>query len=106
MGEIAERVIKAGRIGLDTSLFIYYFEKNPVYLDVCREIFDVFEVGKTHAITSVVTLLEVLVQPLAQQRHDLVQTYTESLPTLPRLFLCQIKEIEVVILDDLLKKGG
>jgi predicted nucleic acid-binding protein len=39
-----------------------------------------------------VTLLEVLMQPLAQQRHDLVQTYTESLPTLLHLSLCQIDE--------------
>ena len=96
MGELADKVIKAGQIGLDTSPFIYYFEKNPAYLNICREIFDLFEAGKTSAITSVVTLLEVLVQPLAQQRHDLVHTYTESLTTLPHLFLCQIdKEIAV-----------
>lgn len=96
MGELTDKVIEAGQVGLDTSLFIYYFEKNPKYVNLCREVFEVFEIGKAGAITSMVTLLEVLVRPLAEKRQDLVSEYIDRLTTLPNLLLCQIdKEIAV-----------
>jgi predicted nucleic acid-binding protein len=92
VGKLADKVIEAGRVGLDTSLFIYYFEENPKYLNRCREAFDVFEIGKARAITSMVTLLEVLVRPLAEKRQDLVDEYINRLTTLPNLLLSQLDE--------------
>ncbi len=92
MGQLADKVIEAGRVGLDTSLFIYYFEENPKYLNLCREVFEVFEIGKASAITSMVTLLEVLVRPLAEGRQDLVDEYIDRLTTLPNLLLSQLDE--------------
>lgn len=47
---MTDKVIEAGQVGLDTSPFIYYFEKNPKYLKICREAFEVFENGQAIAI--------------------------------------------------------
>lgn len=64
-----ERVVGlAGRltgseITIDTAPFIYFIERNETYLNVLRPVFAAIHTGNIRAITSTVTLLEVLVHP-------------------------------------------
>jgi predicted nucleic acid-binding protein len=58
------------RLGVDTSPFICFVEKNPVYYPVCEAVFHSVQEGTLTAWTSVLTLTEVLPTPI--QRNDLV----------------------------------
>ncbi|MEP6888338.1 MAG: PIN domain-containing protein [Nitrospirales bacterium] len=59
------------RIGLDTNLFIYFLEDHPRYGSWCASLFDLIERGHNPAVTSTVTLLELLVQPYRDQKEEL-----------------------------------
>jgi hypothetical protein len=51
-------------IGLDTAPFIYHFEAHPEFGGMMRAFFrECVDTGRNPAVTSVVTLAEVLVQP-------------------------------------------
>ncbi|MCX6580280.1 MAG: PIN domain-containing protein [Candidatus Aminicenantes bacterium] len=62
-------------IGVDTSVFIYFIEGNPRYSKFTNEFFLKNQQGKFSIITSVITLLEVLVQPYKNSRADLIKEY-------------------------------
>lgn len=75
------------RICIDTTPFIYFIEKNEKYHDVLRSVFLEIDNGKIEAITSTITLLEVLVHPfrtgneaLAEESRE-VLLYSERLTT-------------------------
>ena len=87
MGSLADKIRQAGRVGLDTSLFIFYLEDHPRYLSLCDEVFDLLEQGGAEAVTSTVSLLEVLVQPLAMGKTDLINEYRSFLMETPHLTL-------------------
>ena len=56
------------RLGLDTAPVVYLVEMHPRYGPLVLEIFDRMARGRLRAVTSVVTLAEVLVRPF--QRGD------------------------------------
>ena len=55
-----------GRIALDTSIFIYHLEPNPKYLAYTDPIFSWLERSGSRAITSTITMTELLVLPYRQ----------------------------------------
>ena len=61
------------RIGLDTNLFIYFIENHPRYGSWCSSLFDLIERDHSPAVTSIVTMLELLVQPYRDQKEELAQ---------------------------------
>jgi predicted nucleic acid-binding protein len=67
------------QIGVDTSLFIYLIERHPVYLSVVRPLFERASNGHLRIVTSVVSLIEILTLPLAQQKAVYVSEYREML---------------------------
>jgi predicted nucleic acid-binding protein len=66
-------------IGLDTAPIIYLIEEHPVYLAPMRYFFQAMERGRFRAITSTVTLIEVLVQPLRENNISLAEEYRDIL---------------------------
>lgn len=58
---------------------IYLIEQNPTYVAVVRQLFELVGAGTLTAVTSHITLLEVLVLPLQQGRSDLVRQYRDIL---------------------------
>ena len=52
-----------GPVALDTACFIYFIEEHPVYLPEIEPIFAAIAAGRLQAVTSALTLLEVLVVP-------------------------------------------
>lgn len=72
-----------GPVGIDTSLFLYFIEENPTFLPLAEPVFAAIDDGRLQAVTSAVTLLEVLVVPYRAQNEPLAERY-ETLLTQSR----------------------
>lgn len=77
MGLVDE--LRGLRICIDTAPFIYFIEKHPKYHNLVRSVFIEIDAGEIEAITSTITLLEVLVHPLKTKNEKLVKRYRDIL---------------------------
>ena len=66
-------------VALDTAPLIYLIEAHPEYLPIVRPFFASLNAGEFRAVTSTVTLLEVLVHPFRQKNVSLAQKYRDIL---------------------------
>lgn len=73
------------RIGLDTNVFIYFLECHPRCGAWCTSLFNRIERGQNPAVTSTITLLELLVQPYRDQKEELTQKIFALTSTYPKL---------------------
>jgi predicted nucleic acid-binding protein len=73
------------RIALDTSIFIYQLETNSRYLPCTDPIFSWLERRDSRAITSTITMTELLVQPYRQGDEQLADQFYGLLSTYPNL---------------------
>lgn len=76
MGELSQ-VVAGKFFAFDTSVLIYYIEQHPQYFPLTEDLFGAVDRGGARAITSVLTLLEVLVRPLRSGLTDLARQYRE-----------------------------
>lgn len=74
-----------GRIALDTSIFIYHLEPNPKYLAYTDPIFSWLERSGSRAITSTITMTELLVLPYRQDDQQRADDFYGLLSTYPNL---------------------
>ncbi len=77
-------------IGLDTSIFIYHLEDHPRYAPLTEEIFSALEKGVYRGITSYLTLMEIMVKPIADGFLDAARDYEYYLTTFPNLSLFEM----------------
>jgi len=77
MGLVNE--LRGLRICIDTAPFIYFIEKNSKYLGLLRPFFAEINAGKIDALTSTITLLEVLVLPFKTKNESLAERYRDIL---------------------------
>jgi len=66
-------------VGLDTAPLIYYVEANPVYLPRVDPFFDALDRGRMRAVTSIVTLIETMIQPIRRGDAILISRYEDLL---------------------------
>ena len=66
------------RLAFDTAPIIYFVEANPAYDHLVSAIFNRVAAGEIEGWTSVVSLSEVLVRPIASNRTDLQQSYSRA----------------------------
>ena len=71
--------LKGSRVCLDTAHIIYFIEKHERYLSVVRPVFFEIDAEKIEAITSTITLLEVLVHTFRMDNEALAEKYREIL---------------------------
>lgn len=64
-----------GPVAIDTVVFVYFIEEHPRYLPLVAELFEAVDAGAIAAVTSTVTLLEVLVVPYRQGDLALGERY-------------------------------
>jgi len=88
--------LKGKIIGLDTMVFIYHFEENKIYSPLTFSIFENLEKGNFNAITSILTLLEILVKPKRENNLILTERYRILFETFPNL---QVKTLDNNIAD-------
>ncbi len=71
--------LQGSKVCIDTAPFIYFIEKHEKYLPVLKPFFTEISSGNIEAITSTITLLEVLVHPLRTGNTSLAEKYREIL---------------------------
>ena len=72
-------------IALDTMIFIYHLENHSAYSHITEKLFSDIENGVYHAVTSLVTLLELLVKPKREGALKAASDYRDLLLTFPNL---------------------
>jgi len=80
------------RLYLDANCFIYLFEDHPLFGHPARSLFSAVEQGKHKALTSTLTLLEVMAGPLKYGKEELANEYAELITTFPNLALCDMSQ--------------
>jgi predicted nucleic acid-binding protein len=85
MGRFSERLGSISVVGLDTAIFIYHFERHPKYFPLTQELFSGIEAGLRKGITSTITLMEIIVKPLALGNRDIARKYEALLVNFPNL---------------------
>ena len=71
--------LRRSTVGVDTTPFIYFTERNPTYIQIVRPFFKAIGNGEITVVTSIVTLLEVLVHPTRKGNSKLAQRYRDLL---------------------------
>jgi predicted nucleic acid-binding protein len=82
--------LKGKTIFLDTAPLIYFIEGHSEFQKTLKELFTLIDSGEILAITSTITLLEVLVKPLRENRSDLVNKYNDILTSAKGLDICDL----------------
>lgn len=72
-------------VALDTNIFIYHFEENPAYVSFTEGLFEKIESGRLRAVTSVLTLHEILAGARKAGDARLVTLYRDLLGSFPNL---------------------
>ena len=67
------------RLGIDSAPVIYFIDQNPRYVALVDELFQRVASGSLTAVTSTITITEVLIHPLRQGHHELRDSYLELL---------------------------
>jgi len=89
--ELIEAIANYRTIALDTNVFIYGYEEHPEFFPVVRPIFARLDAEpEFHAVTSIITLVEVLVFPFRLQRSDLESAYTTMLLNAPNVHVYSV----------------
>lgn len=78
---------KYHKIALDSNIFIYYFEKHPEFFEKTRSIFTELEQNNFSAITSIISLTEMLSYPLSQSA---ITTTIDSFYSTPHLKIFEL----------------
>ncbi len=77
-------------IALDTCVWIYHFEDHPIYQQWTKQILQTVSSGKCAAVTSEISLLEILVHPLRLELDHVVNNYQVMLDNFPNMTLCPV----------------
>lgn len=82
--------LKSKNVFLDTAPLIYYIEENQIYSPILNKLFLANSKGDFLFQTSVITLLEVLVLPLRENEHQLVEEYQNILCNSPTITIIDL----------------
>ncbi len=73
------------KLALDTSPFIYQLEANPRYVELSNLVFSWIERRESFAVTSTITMTELLVQPYKHHNDDQADEFYALLSSYPNL---------------------
>lgn len=87
------RLLKEHKIlALDTAPFIYHFEENDRYLPATSFLFQGLQQNKIHAVTTVISLSEILVRPFQSESYNIAEDYKIVLNNFPNLTIVGINQ--------------
>jgi predicted nucleic acid-binding protein len=90
MDDLAAMLGRHGRMGIDTSIFIYHLEASPRYAGVAGRALSALADGTYTGITSPLTLMELMVKPLQLGRPEVADEYELLLAGFPNLMITDI----------------
>lgn len=80
--------LKSGDIVfIDTAPFIYYFENHDTYANIVETVLNQIATVQARAVTSLVTYIEIITQPLRQGNRGLAAKYREYFMHSPSITL-------------------
>jgi predicted nucleic acid-binding protein len=85
MAELTEILGRHAVVGIDTSIFIYHIEGSTRYAGLAGDALIALARGDYQGVTSVLTLMEITVQPLRFGRSIAADEYELLLSSLPNL---------------------
>lgn len=85
VGRLGDALRSAGSVLIDTNCLIYFLEDGLGAEILEAELFRPISEGRFYGIISVISLLEVLVKPLCENREDVAEDYHASLSCYPNL---------------------
>lgn len=77
-------------IFIDTSIFIYLFEDHIRFSQSLEDLFDDLAKGKLEAVTSLITISEVLTKPYNNNQSELIEKYQNIFMHLPHLTIAPL----------------
>jgi predicted nucleic acid-binding protein len=77
--KIEDALKGAGTVFIDTAPIIYYIEAHPEFGPSTKKVFDLIQKERIKALTSVITLSEVLPRPVQTGNDALIQKFIEFL---------------------------
>lgn len=90
MADLATTLRRHERVGLDTSVFIYHIEGTVRCAEPAGVALDELARGAFAAVSSVLTLMEIVVRPLQVGRPDVAEEYEVLLANFPNLAVAAI----------------
>lgn len=81
-------------VGLDTNIFIYYFERHKRFGPLCKIIFDLLSGNKLTVVTNLISLTELLSVPSLPDKIEGLKDLYLSTPNLKNLELDQSVALE------------
>lgn len=88
---LRKRLSEHKLVFLDTMVFVYLLERNPAYAALAGTVLESVETGELEALTSVLTLAEVLTGPAQAQDAEALRDYTLYLTHFPHLKIMSIE---------------
>lgn len=87
---IVDALRSTRRIGIDTPVVIYHIEQTSPRSAAASAILRVVADGHVQGVTSIVTLLEVTIQPLRLGRPEVADAYEALLGAIPNLLIADV----------------
>jgi len=85
VARLRTRLERHRRVALDTSVFIYHLEASAKYVPLTDCIFSWLDAKTSYAVTSVITMTELLVKPYRESDEENAAKYYALLSTYPNL---------------------
>ena len=85
MGKLSAALHGHAVVAIDTNCFIYYLEGGPSARELKEDLFLPLEQGRFRAVTSALTVAEILVRPKSLGREDVGEEYKALLYSYPNL---------------------
>jgi predicted nucleic acid-binding protein len=89
---LSEEFARINSVFIDTAPIIYYLQAHPEFGPLAREVALTIESGSLTAYTSVLTLTEVLIKPVATNDVALAQKFVQFIKHAKHLTLIDISE--------------
>lgn len=99
--DLLETVGRAGLVGLDTRVFIYAFERHPVFGEAAREVLRAVEQGRCRGCVSVLALGEDLAGARKARNPALGLRYRDVFLRFPNLTMYSVDVAVIETMADL-----
>jgi len=83
-------------VGLDTPVFVYFFQRNRDYFSRARDVLQRIEDGDARGVFSAIGMIELFTGLKEQGRQDLVSHYKLAFSTFPHLTIVGTLNEEIV----------
>jgi predicted nucleic acid-binding protein len=88
--EFTNLLLTSKKIGVDSMIFIYQFSDHPQYSAFTNVFFELLEKGKIKAVTSTISIIEILAKPEEEKNMEITQEYEKILNNFPNLELVAV----------------